>query len=795
MSSNKSGERILIRKVAVLGAGVMGAQIAAHLVNANVEAILFDLPAKEGDKSAIANKAIANFTKLEPSPLSSKTKASYIQAANYEEHLPLLKDCDLIIEAISERMDWKKDLYNKVSPYVGPHCVFATNTSGLSIQSLAEAMPESIRNRFCGVHFFNPPRYMTLVELIPCTGTNAVYLDALETFLTTQLGKGVIRAKDTPNFIANRVGVFSILATMHHGDKQSLSFDLVDALTGPAIGRAKSATYRTADVVGLDTLSHVVKTMEETLKSDPWFPHYKTPEWMQKLIAAGAVGQKSGQGVFKKVGKEIQVLDPKTGSYAVGTGKPSDEIQTILKIKNPSEKFAALRASKIPEAQFLWGIFRDVFHYCAVHTQSIAETLRDVDLAIRWGFGWEQGPFEIWQAAGWGQVAAWIQDDISKGLAMANVPLPAWATSADRKQIHTSAGSFSPATNQMQARSSLAVYQRQPYPDPLLGETRTFGETVFENAGVRMWHMGDGPAILSFKSKMNAIGTEVLDGIIESVKIAEKSFPALVIWQPQGPFSFGANLQQVVDLLGQKAFDKADAMVKHFQDGTMAVKMSQVPVVGAVQGMALGGGCELAMHCTHVVAALETYMGLVEVGVGLLPAGGGCKEFAIRASREAKGGNSFPFLQSYFQNMAMAQVSKSAENAKELGYLKASDTIVFNPNEILHVAKKQALALAESGYRPPLMARDIPVAGKGGIATLKMMLVNMKEGGFISEYDFEIGASIATVVCGGEVDGGSLVTEQWLLDWERKLFCQLLRNQKTYDRIESMLKTGKPLRN
>ncbi len=790
-----SCSNVIVRKVAVLGAGVMGAQIAAHLANANVEVVLFDLPAKDGDANGVVLKAIANLQKLEPSPLSVKSKSGYMTPANYETGLAVLKECDLVIEAIAERMDWKLDLYNKIAPHLHPQCIFATNTSGLSIEKLGNGFPEAMRSRFCGVHFFNPPRYMTLVELIATPNTDPKLLDGLETFLVTVLGKGVVRTKDTPNFIANRIGVFSLLATIYHAERLGLGFDVVDALTGPIIGRAKSATFRTMDVVGLDTMTHVIKTMADTLPNDLWNKYFKTPVWVEELIKNGALGQKSGAGVYRKVGKDILVMDLALRNYRPSAQEIAPEVEAILKMKDPREKFAALRTCSHPQAEFVCSIFRDLWHYCAVTLDSIANTARDLDFAVRWGYGWAMGPFEVWQAAGWSQIASWISEDLAAGKLMTNAPIPNWATDKNRKVMHSNEGSFSPKTGGMQGRSTLPVYKRQPYPETLLGEKPTYGETVFETDGVRLWHTGDEIGILSFKSKMHAVGNEVLDGIIRATSEAEKQFKGLVLWQSEPPFSAGANLAQVTQAVAQKDFVTLEATVAKFQQASLALRYCMVPTVAAVQGMALGGGCEFVMHCTKTVAALETYAGLVEVGVGLLPAGGGIKEFALRASREAKGGNTFHFLAQYFQNMAMGQVSRSAENAKELGYLKHSDVVVFNPNEILTVAKTEARAMCEAAYRPPLRPRDILAAGKGAIATIKAQLVNMKEGGFISEHDFEIGSRIAFALCGGDVEAGTLLTEDWYLALERRAFMELLRTEKTQARIEHMLKTGKPLRN
>ena len=788
-------EKFIIRKIAVLGAGVMGAQIAAHLTNANVKTILFDLPAKEGPKNGIVTKALDALSKLSPAPFASTARASLVSAANYDEHLEQLKDCDLIIEAISERMDWKKALYEKVAPHVGPNAIFASNTSGLSITSLSDAMPEALRSRFCGIHFFNPPRYMKLVEIIPTAKTSALIQDQLEEFLTTTLGKGVIRAKDTPNFVANRVGVFSMLATMHHTAQFKLGFDVVDALTGPAIGRAKSATYRTADVVGLDTMAHVIKTMTDTLPADPWHKYYTAPAWLSSLVAKGALGQKTKAGVFTKKGKDILVLDVAKQDYVAADGKIDDAVAAILKIKNPAEQFVSLRANTHPQAQFMWAMFRDVWHYCALHLGDIAHCARDVDLAIRWGFGWKMGPFETWQAAGWQQIAKWIAEDIAAGKSMSNAPLPAWVTDG-RGGVHEPQGSYSAASGKLVGRSTLPVYQRQLFPDLVLGEKPAAGNTVFETDGVRMWTWAgyEDVAIVSFKSKMHSLGSEVLEGLNRAIDTAEKNYRALVIWH-EAPFAVGANLVKALEALKAQEFVPFEAMVARFQQTSMRLKYSLIPTVAAVEGMALGGGCEFVMHSDRAVVALESYIGLVEVGVGLLPAGGGCKEFALRAAQSAPGGDPLPAVQKAFKNIAMGEVSKSAEGAKEMGFLREADVVVFHPQELLYVALQQARAMSASGYRPPLSPSAIAVAGNTGVATLKMMLINMKEGGFISEHDYEISSRVAECLCGGDVDPGSLVDEKWLLDLERRHFVELAKMDKTQARIEHMLKTGKPLRN
>ncbi len=821
----------MVRKVAVLGAGVMGAQIAAHLVNAGVDAILFELPPKEGDPNGNVRKAIEGLRKIEPSPLSVPSRSEYIHAANYDQDLALLGECDVVIEAISERMDWKKALYEKIAPHLGKNTIFASNTSGLSINALADAMPAQVRGRFCGVHFFNPPRYMHLVELIPCHTTEPAILDQLEEFLVTTLGKGVIRAKDTPNFIANRVGVFSILAAFHHTHAFGLGFDEVDALTGSLIGRPKSATYRTADVVGLDTLAHVINTMKETLPDDPWHEYYEVPAWLQQLIDQKALGQKSGRGVYLKQGKEIQVLDLQRQDYRASGGAADEAIVAILKNRNVAQRFAQLRESAHPQAQFMWAATRDMLHYCAVHLESVADNARDLDLAIRWGFGWDQGPFEIWQAAGWQQMASWIAQDIAAGKTMASAPLPAWVNEPGREGVHRAQGSWSAKQRAYQPRSDLPVYLRQPFPDRLISETPLYGTTVFESDAVRMWTTGDDIGIVSFKTKMHAIGEDVLDGVMQAIDESERHFKGMILWQTEPPFSVGANLSgggarkseqkptafasmmkkfkreaesailkaafklNVADSLMAGRLEKVEKVVEQFQATSQALRYSMIPTIAAVDGMALGGGCEFTMHCDRAVTSLESYIGLVEAGVGLLPAGGGCKEFAMRAASDAKGGDTFPFLKNYFQNVATAQVGKSAEHARELGFLRASDRIVMNRFELLHAAKAELNAMAEAGYRPPLKGRSIPAAGRSAIATFKMAMANMLAGHYISEHDFLIGSKVAYVMCGGDVEPGTPLTEDWYLDLERQAFMELIATEKTQARIEHMLKSGKPLRN
>ena len=792
--------RFPVRKVAVLGAGVMGAQIAAHLVNCKVPVVLFDLPAKEGPKNGIAIRAIDNLKKLKPAPLGVADDAALIQPANYEEHLALLAECDLVIEAIAERMDWKLDLYTKIAPALSAHAIVASNTSGLSITRLSEALPEAIRPRFCGIHFFNPPRYMALVELIDTPATQPEVLDQLEAFVTTALGKSVVRAKDTPNFVANRVGIAGMLATIKEAETFGLSVDVVDDLTGKKLGRASSGTFRTADVVGLDTMAHVIKTLQDNLGDDPFFPSYATPPVVKALIEKGALGQKTGAGFYKKVGKDILRLDPAKADYVPGGGKAEPIVERMLK-KPAAERLKLLRESSNPQAQFLWAILRDAFHYAAVHLEGIADCARDVDFAMRWGFGMKQGPFELWQDAGWQQVAQWVKEDIDAGKALCQAPLPDWVFDG-RTGVHTPEGSWSPARKAYVPKSELAVYCRQYFPESVLGSGATeplkAGTEVWKNDQARVWTLDGEVLILSITAKLHLISPAVMEAIGKALELAEAGYQGLVIWSPDDVFSAGANLESLMPVFMKSGSKGILPEVKKLQDLMLRIRYAQVPVVAAMRGIALGGGCELAVYCHQRVAAMETYVGLVEVGVGLVPAGGGLAYIARRAAEMAAAGNAnadiLKFVTDGFTNAAMAKVGTSALESRKLGYLLDSDLVVPHKDELLFVALSQAKAMAAAGFRAPAR-RLIPVAGRNAVATIRGQLTNMKDGGFISAHDMHIATLIAEVVCGGDVDAGSLVTEEYLMTMERERFCGLLDHPKTQERIMGMLQTGKPVRN
>ncbi len=802
--------RFNVKKVAVLGAGVMGAQIAAHLVNVKVPVVLFDLAdTKSPSKNGIVNRAIDNLKKLKPSPLGDKADASLIQAANYEEHLELLQGCDLIIEAIAERMDWKTDLYARIAPHIAPGAIVASNTSGLSITAMSAALPDALKPRFCGIHFFNPPRYMTLVELIATPTTDPLVMDQLEAFVTTGLGKGVVRAKDTPNFVANRVGIAGMLSTMKEVERYGLTYDVVDDLTGKKLGRASSGTFRTADVVGLDTMAHVIKTLQTTLslETDPFYGSFETPAVLTKLLELGHLGQKAKAGFFKKVGRDVMRFDLESAEY-VPAGQKSDEVYGRMLKKPAGERLRLLRNSEGPQGQFLWAILRNAFHYAAVHLGTIAHTARDVDQAMRWGFGMKQGPFELWQEAGWLNVARMVQEDIDAGKALCNTPLPAWVFEgpvAEAGGVHSAQGSFNPTTGAFEARRTLPVYSRQLFPELLLGEAgpdyRTAGTTLMEDDAIRLWTL-DAPGlsdvvIASIKTKMHAISPDVAEGLSQAVDLAEASYQGVVIWSGDEPFSAGADLQAMLPgfmMGGAAAINEAEGELQRIM---LKIRYANVPVIAAVRGLALGGGCELAVHSARRVLHMESYVGLVEVGVGLVPGAGGLTYIARRAAENAAASTNkdlIPFLTEGFKAAAMASVGTSALESRGLGYVLDSDVIVPHKDELLFTAINEAKALFTGGYRAP-HKRLFPVAGRSGKATILGSLVNMRDGGFISQHDFHIAGLIAGVLTGGEVDAGTLVSEDYLMTLERQAFCSLLEHPKTQERIMGMLSTGKPLRN
>jgi 3-hydroxyacyl-CoA dehydrogenase len=579
----------------------------------------------------------------------------------------------------------------------------------------------------------------------------------------------------------------------------------VDDLTGKKLGRASSGTFRTADVVGLDTMAHVIKTLQDTLtlERDPFYASYATPEVLKTLLAMGHLGQKAKAGFFKKQGRDILRFDPASKEYVSG-GEKGDEVYGRMLKKPAAERLTLLRNSEGAQGQFLWAILRNSFHYAAVHLADIADNARDVDFCMRWGFGMKQGPFELWQEAGWLTVANMVQQDIDAGKALCQAPLPDWVFNgpvAEAGGVHTPQGSWNPTTGQFVPPRSLPVYARQHFPESVLGanalQAEVAGKTLHEDAAVRLWTLDDEVLIASIKTKMHILSPDVVEGLMQALTLAETDFNGLVIWSPGEMFSAGADLESVLTGFAAAGIQAIDGFEAEMQQAMLKLRYASVPVVSAVRGLALGGGCELAVHSARRVAAMESYIGLVEVGVGLVPGAGGLTYIARRAAENAAastGKDLLPFLTEGFTTAAMAKVGTSALESRKLGYLLEGDVIVPHKDELLFVALNEAKALFASGYRAP-HKRLFAAAGRSGVATITGSLVNMRDGGFISAHDFHIASLIAHVVCGGDVDAGSLVSEEYLMTLERRAFCELLVHSKTQERIMGMMSTGKPVRN
>jgi len=778
-------ESIVIKRIAVLGAGVMGAQIAAHCVNAGFETYLYDLCSQNGSRNAIIDHAILHLTKQTPTPLATASTVNLLKAKNYDDHLPELETCSLIIEAIAERLDYKETLFKKIAPYLTSESILVSNSSGLSMNTLALALPALNRERFCGVHFFNPPRYMYLAELIPTQYTSLKLLDQLEAWLTSYLGKGVVRAKDTPNFIANRIGVFSLLSTIHYAEQFKIAPDEVDALTGTLLGRPKSATYRTLDVVGLDTMQHVVHTMKTLLTQDPWCKFFQLPQWIIDLIDQGHLGQKSGIGIYRKKGSSIEVYSTEERAYRPVKAEVHSEVKDILSTRDPNVRMKRLFASEDTQAQFICACWLDLFHYCAFHTQDIADSIRDVDEAMQWGFGWDKGPFETWQLFGLDDITKRIKQAIQKKLTITDASLPSWLLNIHH--FYDGSGAFSPSRNHYEQKRELFVYDKQ------LNITRY--PILFENEGVTVRSLPDDIMTVSFKSKANSIGQAVLDGLQEALSLAETKAQGLIVYQQNSSdFSAGADLRAIAEFIYTKKIEQLDMMLQTFQQTVMRIKYSPIPIVAAVRGRALGAGCELMMHCDRVVAAFEFYPGLVEAGVGLIPAGGGCKEWARRASLASDQTELKRLIRLYFEQTAKAVVASSASDALARGFLQPIDSILMNANEVLFGAVESIHAMNALHYKAPIPTA-FKVVGREGHAELQAGLLNWFEGGFISAHDYLLANKLAYVLCGGDVYSGEVVDEAWLLKLEREAFIALAQTDSTQARISHILETGKPLRN
>ncbi|TKB23238.1 3-hydroxyacyl-CoA dehydrogenase [Desulfopila sp. IMCC35006] len=792
-----------INKVAVLGAGVMGATIAAHLANAGLEILLLDIVPKGLDKqeeakgltldnplvrNRIARNGLQGLLKMRPAPFYLKDYASQIQVGNLEDDLEKLKSCDWIIEVVIEYMPIKLDLLKKIVPNLAPGAILTTNTSGLSVNEMAAVLPAELRKNFLATHFFNPPRYMRLMEIVPCTETDPVVMNGLADFISKRLGKGIVYAKDTTNFIANRIGTYAIYKGIQHMVEMGMTVEEVDSVAGPATARPKSAAFRTADLVGLDTLGHVGTNSHDLLPDDEERGVFKMPDFMKKMIDAGQLGNKTKQGFYKKDvvdgKKQIFYYDYVSGEYKPLAKPKFASVQMVKQVDDPAQKVKMVVSAKDKGAEFAWKSLRDTLIYTVNRIPEIADDVVNVDNAMRWGFNWEIGPFEMLDAIG---VAAFVKRAEKDGL---KVP--------ESLQGVESFYRFS-ATGQKEyfdfaTRTYLPVPVKEGQIQ--LQILKKAGKVVEKNANCSVVDLGDGVFGFEFHSKMNSISGDILAMTHKAIKRAEEEGVGLVIGNHGTNFSVGANLMMVAVALAEGAYDDIAMAVKAFQKATMAVKYAKVPVVSAPFGMTLGGGAEFCLHSDGINAHAETYMGLVEIGVGLLPAGGGTKEMSLRSIELAQKNKTDvqPFIFKNFEQLAMAKVSMGAAELYGMDYMRHGDSISMDIDRLIGDAKQKVLALAVN-YRPKRPAENIPAPGRGIAAAIKSQLWNMQMGNFITEYEAEMGTIIAQVMCGGDVNPGTLISEEYLLQLERENFLKLCGNKKTAERIQHMLKTGKPLRN
>ena len=789
-----------IKKAAVLGAGTMGAAIAAHLSNAGIPTLLLDIasPDAEDNKKSrdqIVNKLFEAAKKLKPAPFMLADNANLIETGNFTDDIEKLKDCDFVIEAVVERLDIKHKLFSEVEKHRKPGSVIASNTSGIPIASIAEPFSEDFKKHFVGVHFFNPPRYMKLVEVIPTADTDGEIACKLSGFLDRQLGKGVVPAKDRPNFIANRVGVYSIMAVLDEMIKQNFTPTEVDQMTGKAIGHASSATFRTSDLVGLDVTAHVVSNLYPAIPEDEDRDTFKIPEVMQTLLDKKILGDKTSGGFFKKSkdaeGKrQILELDLNTFEYKPQTKTKFASLDAAKQIEDIPTRVKQLIWGKDNVGEFLWKTTARISAYAANRIPEIADTIVEIDNAIKWGFGWEIGVFETWDAIG---VRESVERMKAEGM---NVPENV------QKMLDAGAESFYKYENGTKSFYDLVNGGYKEIPNKqgviLLKSVKDRTGVIKKNSGASLIDIGDGVACLEFHSKMNSIGSDTMQMMKFAVEETEKNHVGLVIGNQGGQFSAGANIMMLLLAAQEEEWDDINLMIHTFQQANMRLRYSLKPVVAAPYGLSLGGGCEIPLHADKVRAAAETYMGLVEVGVGLLPGGGGTKEMALRSmdlSRKTPDADPLVFLKKTFEIIGMGKVATSAQEARSFGFLRESDSISMNGDRLIADAKQEVLNLAAAGYTQPVQRTDIYAMGEAGMAAFKIALTMMKRGGFISDHDELIGRKIAKILCGGELNHASNVSEQYLLDLEREGFLSLCGERKTQERIAAMLKTGKPLRN
>ncbi|MEW6131006.1 MAG: 3-hydroxyacyl-CoA dehydrogenase/enoyl-CoA hydratase family protein [Acidobacteriota bacterium] len=797
-----------IEKVAVLGSGTMGAQIAAHLANAGIEVLLLDIAPKElteseaakgltldhpAVKNRIVNAGLETAKKIRPAAFFSSSVASLVSIGNFEDDLAKINQCDWVIEAVIENLEIKSALYEKVDKLRKPGSIISSNTSGIPIQAMSEGRSDDFKAHFLGTHFFNPPRYLKLLEVIPTADTKSEVVKFIGDFCDRKLGKGIVLAKDTPNFIANRIAAFSsfnTIKTMMEGD---YTVEEIDAMTGQLIGRPKSATFRTTDIVGLDVSLYVADNLYKAVPNDEQREMLVAPDFLREMVKRKMLGNKTGGGFYKKVrgegGKpEYQVLDYKTLEYRASQKFSSPSIEAAKQLESPAERLRALIYNDDRVGQFLWKTLSRNLIYAMNRIPEIADDIVNLDSAVKWGFNFELGIFESWDAIGVEKSVARMREEgmqipesIEKFIAAGHKN---FYEKRDGKNLFYD---FATATyKEVPARSGVLILK--PFKEQ--------NKIIKKNAGASLIDIGDGVACLEFHSKMNAIGGDTIAMMNYAVKEVSENFEALVIANESDNFSVGANLMMVVMAIQEGEWDEIAISVRQFQNANMHLRYSPKPVVVAPAGMALGGGCEITMHGDKVRANAESYIGLVEVGVGLIPGGGGVKELVLRATEGATPDEDlFPRIRKVSETIATAKVSTSAVEAQELGFLRDTDHITMNRDRLIEDAKQTALALVQEGYVQPHPRSDIPVMGEPALATIKLAIHMMQRGGFISEYDAHVAKKLAYIITGGNLSRKTLVSEQYLLDLEREAFVSLCGERKTQERIMHMLKTGKPLRN
>ncbi len=792
-----------INKIAVLGSGIMGSGIACHFANIGVEVILLDIAPKELNeietkkgltldsktvRNRIVNDNLATALKSKPSPIYHTSFASRITTGNFDDDMKLIASVDWIIEVVVERLDIKKIVFEKVEQHRKPGTLVTSNTSGIPIHFMSEGRSEDFQKHFCGTHFFNPARYLKLFEIIPGPKTSPEVLEFLNSYGEKFLGKTSVIAKDSPAFIGNRIGIYGIMSLFHQVKEMGLTIEEVDKLSGPVIGRPKSATFRTVDVVGLDTLVHVANGIYENCPSDEVHHLFKLPDFINKMMENKWLGSKTNQGFYKKVDKDILSLDLNTLEYRPNKKASFATLELTKTIDKPIDRFKVLIGGKDKAGEFYRKNLGGLFAYCANRIPEITDDLYKIDDAMKAGFGWENGPFEIWNAIGVekgielikevGQTPAqWVNEMLSNGIS----------------KFYTLQEGATYYYN-IQDKKSVKVPGQDAF--IILNNIRE-SKQIWKNSESVITHIGDGILNVEFTSKMNSIGGGVLQGVNKAIDLAEKEYAGVVIGNQGANFSVGANLAMIFMMAVEQEYDELNMAVKMFQDTTMRCRYSSIPVIAAPHGMTFGGGCEIALHADRVVAAAETYIGLVEFGVGLIPGGGGSKEMALRAADLFhKNDVELNVLQEYFLTVAMAKVATSAYEAFDTGILqKHKDIIVVNRDRQIATAKQLALQMAEQGYTKPAKRKDVKVLGKQALGMFYVGTDSMEAGKFISEHDKKIANKLAYVMAGGDLSEPTMVSEQYLLDLEREAFLSLTSERKTLERIQHMLTKGKPLRN